>query len=78
MADATTITINNKTYPLDALSDVAKTHLNNLRIADQELARLKNQIALVETARNLFARGIAQNVPADEHLVQTAAEGIEG
>lgn len=62
MATANTVTINGKDYSLDTLPDAAKAQLNNLRIADREIARLRNQLALAETARRVFARGVAGSV----------------
>ncbi len=46
-----TITIDNKDYDLDTLSDEAKAQLTSLRFVDSELARLTNQTAVLQTAR---------------------------
>lgn len=50
-----TITIDGKTYDPDQLSETARKQLNNIRVADQELARLQAQQALVQTARATYA-----------------------
>ncbi|MCB1670484.1 MAG: DUF6447 family protein [Gammaproteobacteria bacterium] len=60
------ITINGKEYDLDKLSDNAKGQLSSLRIADQKIAQLQAEIALVQTARNAYAR-----------MVQKELEGVE-
>ena len=68
------ITINGKEYDLEKLSDSAKGQLQSLRVADQKLAQLQAEIALVQTARNTYARvlqrelegeGQAESKPAD-------------
>lgn len=50
------ITINGKEYDLETLSDNAKGQLSSLRVADQKLAQLQAELALVQTARNTYAR----------------------
>jgi len=54
------ITINNKPYDTDKLSDQAKAELQMIQLTDQELARLKSQTAIVQTARNAYARALAK------------------
>lgn len=50
-----TITIDGKAYDPDQLSEIARKQLNNIRVADQEMARLQAQQALVQTARATYA-----------------------
>jgi hypothetical protein len=50
-----TITIDGKAYDLDRLSETARKQLNNIRVADRELARLQAQQVLVQTARATYA-----------------------
>jgi len=64
MANPRIITIDNKEYPLDSLSDVARQQLKNLRIVDQEIARLQTQLAIAQTARAVYATTIKNNLPA--------------
>ena len=47
----TTITIDNKEYDFDKLSDEAKAQLVSLQFCDQELQRLQAQAAAYQTAR---------------------------
>jgi len=54
------ITIDNKPYDTDKLSDQAKAELQMIQLTDQELARLKSQTAIVQTARNAYARALAE------------------
>ena len=41
-----TLTINEKTYDIDKLSDDAKTQIINLQFVDAELARLSATVAV--------------------------------
>lgn len=58
------ITIDNQEYQLDSLSDVVKQQLTNLRIVDQEIARLQTQLGIAQTARAVYANGVKNNLPA--------------
>lgn len=78
MAKPGFIRVEDKDYELDSLSDLAKVHINNVRMADQEIARLRNQLALAETARKVFVQGLVENLPADAAVAPAAAgEGVE-
>ena len=57
------VRINDKEYPLAALSEDAKAQLNSLRITDAEIKRLKAQLAIHETARNAYARALDALLP---------------
>lgn len=59
-----TITIDNKPYDLDQLSNDAKAQLASLQFVDQELARLNAQAAALQTARNAYARALQTALPA--------------
>ena len=74
MSEKRTLTIDGKDYDFNSLSDAAKNNLANLRMADQEIARLRTQLALAETARRVFAKGIAANLPAED----VQAEWLDG
>jgi cell division protein ZapA (FtsZ GTPase activity inhibitor) len=52
------ITIDNKEYNLDTLSDEAKGQLTNVQFVDQELARLQAQVAVLQTARIAYAKAL--------------------
>ena len=53
-----TITINGKDYALNQLSAAARTQVANIQFADAELARLGQQQALVQTARNAYVSAL--------------------
>ena len=65
MAENNTIKIDGKDYELDALSDDAKRLLTNIRIVDREIVRLRQQLAIAETARATFANGVKNALPVD-------------
>lgn len=58
MADAQTITIDGKEYASDDLSDAAKAQVTNLRVTDQEISRLQQQLAIYQTARKAYANAL--------------------
>jgi cell division protein ZapA (FtsZ GTPase activity inhibitor) len=52
------IKIDNKDYDTDSLSDEAKAQLQNVQYVDQELARLKAQSAVLQTARVAYGKAL--------------------
>ena len=65
MSKTKTITINDKEYNLDDLSDNAKAQLGSLQVTDQEIIRLEQQLRIVQTARNAYARALNAELPKD-------------
>lgn len=65
MAEEKFVKIGDKNYKLDTLSAEAKAHLTNLRMVDQELARLQQQQAIAKTARNAYANALKAELPSD-------------
>ena len=59
-----TITIDNKSYDLDSLSNDAKAQLASLQFVDQELTRLQAQAAALQTARMAYAKALQAALPA--------------
>jgi hypothetical protein len=57
-----TITINNKDYPLDQLSENAKDQLASIQAVDAELAKLQQQLAIYQTARNAYVQALVSAV----------------
>lgn len=51
---APSITLDDKSYALDSLTDEARTQLNNLRVVDAEIARLQNMAKIAQTARMTY------------------------
>ena len=58
----TTITIDNIEYDSDTLPDAAKQQLQMLALTDAEIKRLQTQLAIAQTAKNAYARALADSV----------------
>ena len=54
----TTLHVNGLSYDLDALSDEARAQVANLQFVDAEMARLKAQLAVFQTARNAYVQAL--------------------
>jgi hypothetical protein len=59
-----TWTIDDKEYNIADLSGVAKSQIVNIRVVDQEIAQLKQQLAIMKTARHAY--GLALNTEITE------------
>jgi hypothetical protein len=60
----TTITVDNKDYDLESLSDDARAQLQMLQFSDQEIARLNAHLAVVQTARLAYSKALLDALPA--------------
>jgi hypothetical protein len=54
----TNITIDNKEYDLNAMSDEAKAQLISMNFVDAELERLSAQVAVYQTARVAYGKAL--------------------
>jgi hypothetical protein len=61
-----TITIDGKEFAPDELSDNAKEQLASMKIADQRIAQLQSELAIAQTARNAYARALADEMSKTE------------
>ena len=73
-----TITIDDKEYDTDTLSDETKAQLGSLQYVDSELARLQSQAAALQTARIAYGRALKETLengsaPQQEEV---AVEGL--
>lgn len=66
MSNTQTVSINGTEYNLADLSEQARQQLTNIRAADAEIERLKAQTALAQTARNTYARALAELLPQNQ------------
>jgi len=57
-AKPSAITIDGNDYALDDLSADARAQIVNLRVTDQEIARLQTQLAIAQTARAAYAQAL--------------------
>jgi len=58
-----TISIDNKDYETDDLSEEARNQLGSLQAADAEIARLNVLLAIAQTARNAYAKALTDVLP---------------
>lgn len=61
------LTIDGIDYDPADLSDNARSQIANLRICDQEIARLQQQLAIAQTARAAYANALKAELPTVEH-----------
>lgn len=52
------VTIDNKEYDTEDLSDEAKAQLQSLQFVDAELVRMQMKLAILQTARNTYAKAL--------------------
>ena len=65
-ADEKSITIDDKNYLIESLSDEAKKQIISMRVADQEIMALNHKLAIAQTARNAYANALRECLPEDE------------
>lgn len=56
------ITVDGTEYDTDTLSEDAKTQVQNVVFCDQKIVDLRNELAMIQTARNLYARNLAERL----------------
>ncbi|MFP4137069.1 MAG: hypothetical protein ACLFSR_01785 [Halomonas sp.] len=60
------ITIDGVEYQLSELTEEARAQVINLRVTDQEIAKLKQQLAIYQTARAAYARTLSEKLPTKQ------------
>lgn len=63
------VTIDGKEYEHDSLSEEARAQMTALQITDQRIAQTKQELAILQTARNAYAVAL-QNILSDEEVLQ--------
>ena len=58
-----TITIDGVAYNAADLSENARDQVANRRATDQEIARLRQQLAIYQTARTAYAQALSDALP---------------
>lgn len=58
-----TVTIDGREYNLADLSENARNQVLNLRVTDQEVQRLNQQLAIAQTARTAYANALKKELP---------------
>lgn len=59
----TAISINNKQYELESLSDEVKAQLASIQFVDSELAHLQAKAAALQTARIAYSKALEAALP---------------
>lgn len=54
------VTIDGTEYETDDMPDDAKRQLTNVATCDRKLEELRNETAMIQTARNTYARSLAE------------------
>lgn len=57
------VTIDGREYNVADLSENARNQLVNLRVTDQEVQRLNQQLAIAQTARTAYANALKKELP---------------
>ena len=58
-----TVTIDGVEYAMEQLSEEARNQVFNLRATDREITRLKQQLAIFQTARGAYAAALKMALP---------------
>ncbi len=58
-----TVTIDGTEYNVADLSENARNQVVNLRVTDAEIEKLKQQLAIYQTARTAYARALSAELP---------------
>jgi len=74
MSEEQSVNIDGKDYPIADLSEDSRAKLMSLRIVDQELARLQQQIAIAQTARIAYGKALNKSLGIDSNTPPPASE----
>lgn len=70
-----TVTIDGKHYSLDSLSETARNQIINLRASEREIARAQALLAMLQTARQAYARTLKEELDKMEPLEKMESAG---
>lgn len=62
---AQSVTIDDKECEVEALTDSAKTQLENIKVTDLEIGRLQQQLGIAKAARQAFVGALKAELPED-------------
>ena len=62
MSETPTITIDGNEYILDQLSDEHRNVIQHVQVADQEIARMQTQIAILTTGRQAYINQLGEEL----------------
>ncbi|MBF0265839.1 MAG: hypothetical protein HQL46_11265 [Gammaproteobacteria bacterium] len=58
MAEQAKITINDKEYAIDDLSNEAKSYIAQIQLIDQKVAPIRAELAILQTARDTYSNSL--------------------
>ena len=67
------VTINGTNYSTAKLSAEAHVQVQNIQVADAEISRLQQQLALAQTARNAYSAALVASVKGEAATEPAAA-----
>ena len=69
-----TWTIDDKEYNIADLSEAAKSQIVNLQVVDQEIANLKQQLAIMQAAWNAYGSALNTEIAVKKPKVKSKAK----
>jgi len=69
-----TLTVDGKDYDPETISDNAKNLIRNIQFVDQELNRLRMQVAAIQTARQAYVNSLKTELDTDPQAEAAAPE----
>jgi hypothetical protein len=72
MTTTSSITVNGKSHALADLSEAARVQVGNIQLVDAEIARLQQQLAIAQTARNAYVAALVAAVESPAAPVKKA------
>lgn len=64
------ISIDNKEYEFESLSEETRAQFVSLQFTDQEIAQLQARLAAMQTARNAYAQALNALLAEKESVIQ--------
>jgi hypothetical protein len=58
MSEAAKITINDKEYSIDDLSNEAKSYIAQIQLIDSKMAPMRAELAIFQTARDTYSNSL--------------------
>lgn len=64
------ISIDNKEYDFESLSEETRAQFVSLQFTDQEIAQLQARLAAMQTARNAYAQALSTLLAQKDSVIQ--------
>lgn len=61
------VTINGTRYATEKLPEAGRVQVSNIQAVDQEVARLQQQLAMMQTARNAYVAALVEAVKVEKN-----------